>query len=78
MKRLKLLPLLIITFVIGILVIRHLSKPVGCTTVVILKNGEKINCKWINSFNSGFSSMRKCDNTDFLIETDNIKKVINK
>lgn len=78
MKNLKLLTLFIITIVIGILVFRHLSKPAACRTVVILKNGEKINCKWINSFNSGFSSIRKCDNTDFQIETDNIKKVINK
>lgn len=78
MKNLKLPILLITTVVIGILLFKHLSKPSTCEIVVILKNGEKINCKWINSFNSGFSSIRKCDNTDFQIETDNIEKVINK
>ncbi len=44
---------------------------------MILDSGEKIKCKWLNSYASGFTSIHRCNNTDFLVETDNIKQVIN-
>lgn len=78
MKRIKLLPILIFTFVTGILVFKFSNKPSGCKTTVILHNGDIIKCKWVNSYNSGFSSIRKCDGSDFQTATANIKQVINK
>ena len=78
MKKLKLPFLLLLTLVISIIVYRHLHDIKECKTVVILDDGQVINCKFVNSYASGFSNIRKCDNTDFQIETNNIKQVINK
>lgn len=77
MKNLRLLIILIV-IVISFFVIKSFSNKQSCQTLVILTSGEKINCKWVNSYNSGFSNIHKCDNSDFQIETHNIKKIINK
>jgi hypothetical protein len=77
MKKLKLSLLLIVTSVTCVLIYRSFSTK-ECDKVVILDDGKVINCKWVNSYASGFSNIRKCDNTDFQIETNNIKQVINK
>jgi hypothetical protein len=77
MKILKLPFLLLLTLVISVIIYRSLNIK-ECKTVVILNDGEVINCKFVNSYASGFSNIRKCDNTDFQIETNNIKQVINK
>ncbi len=76
MKKIKLFILLTL-IVSGIFLYKYHTKPKGCNTVVILRNGEKIKCKFVNSYASGFTSIHKCNDTDFLIETDNIKQVIN-
>lgn len=77
MKKLKLPFLLLLTFVTSVIIYRSLNIK-ECKTVVILNDGQVINCKFINSYASGFSNIHKCDNTDFQIETKSIKQVINK
>lgn len=78
MKKFKLHFILLFTIVTSIILYRSFSTPKLCETVVVLNDGQVINCKWVNSYASGFSNIRKCDNTDFQIETNNIKQVINK
>lgn len=78
MKNLKLLSLLITTFVVGILVFKFINKQPDCKTIVILQNGDRIKCNWVNSYNSGFSNIHQCDGSDFQTATVNIKQVINK
>jgi hypothetical protein len=76
MKKIKLFILLTL-IVSGVFLYKYHTKPKSCNTVVILDSGEKIKCKWLNSYASGFTSIHRCNNTDFLVETDNIKQVIN-
>lgn len=77
MKNLRVLILLLLLIVCAIGLLRCSDKK-ECNTIVVLDDGEIINCKWINSYASGFSNIHKCDDTDYQIKTNNIKQVINK
>jgi hypothetical protein len=56
-------------------IIKNTKKDRNCNKIVILDNGERINCMWVNTYKLGFSSIHKCDGVDITIKTDYIKNI---
>lgn len=47
-----------------------------CRMKVFLKNGEVVTADYIQTYVSGVSNIKKCDGTDYQINTSDVKKVI--
>jgi hypothetical protein len=69
---------LLTIIVISLLQVVKLTKKTrSCNKLVTLVGENTLKCKWINHYNSGFSSVQLCDGTDLVIKTDDIIKIEN-
>lgn len=67
--------LILLGFIVVVIV--QWSKPTtACNTTVELRGNTTIQCKWVNNYASGFSSIHTCNDSVITIETKYIENVI--
>jgi len=67
--------LLILLGFIVVVIVQWSKTDSDCKTKVSLRGGSIIQCKWVNSYASGFSSIHTCNDSVITIETKYIENV---
>lgn len=70
----KLISFLFILFIV-FFIIKNIKSNKRCNKIVILEDGGRITCMWVNTYKLGFSSIHTCDGSDIIIETNFIKNI---